>query len=624
MRKFLPFLAMLITIGCASGPPQILSVKTVTPTSVDAGSATTITVTGQQFNSRTSLLLGTVAVPTTVVSSTTMTAALPVSLAGGTYPVSIVDAEPAQQGGTVTLATGFTVSVTTPAPLVSSATPTSLLAGQAQANLVLTGNGFLPSTTATLNGTAHAVTYTDAQHITVPLNSADLLTAQALSIVLTNAAPGGGSTGPMVVQVTNYTKSATNYTAYGDSITYGYKLASVTSAYPYLLAAANHLMLADIGVIGDQACDTMSRIAKQHDGYTAQPGTLFSYMIGTNDTIVRGAGAAAEATFHACNQGVVSWLAMPATAKVQPGDSALQASGGCTAVPNAQRFGAAYCAASGTLQDQAFVTYGAPVYLWLLLDDTAPSGASMQVTVDGAAVGTYPVVPSSPVTTANGSKVSVALVRVPTAAGTHAVTVAATGAGGGVLAIGTIPASKAGLPPVIVGDVPVQRLSSTGGTLTAAELAYSADVRADFAMLEADGLDLRFAADRSTMLGSNPEMVDNIHPNELGQQHMEAAFSTGVVALNGTGGLVAQTKHGATRLPSGAVWSLSPREEGATFVLPSDADDLMTLRNGSGSLSAWVSAEALIDGQTGMTLAPQETVTLRRTTRGWTRVITGR
>ena len=42
--------------------------------------------------------------------------------------------------------------------------------------------------------------------------------------------------------------------------------------------------------------------------------------------------------------------------------------------------------------------------------------------------------------------------------------------------------------------------------------------------------------------GANADFVDGIHPDEAGQQKLQAAFQTGFVALNGTGGLVAQVR----------------------------------------------------------------------------------
>lgn len=615
IRVLLALLACAGLLGCSRGPVSILSVTAVSPQVVSAGTTPTITVTGQQFSSHTAIELGTTVLPTTFVSATAMTAVLPTSLANtpGNYPLSVVDAEPAQQGGTATLTTAYSISVIEPAPALASVAPAVLRAGTPSATLTLTGSGFTTATTLTINGTAHAATLQDAQHLLVVLTAGDLLYAQPLSLIVTNPMPGGGNSSPAVVQITNYTKAAQQYSAYGDSITYGYQLASVTSAYPYLLAAANGLQLTDRGVIGDMACDTFKAIDAQRDGYAPQSGPLFTYMIGTNETYVKGAGAY-EAVFNQCDQAVLAWLALPSSAKVQAGSPTLQATGACSNAPYGDWYGASYCSGAGAISDQAFATYGAPLYLWIVIADTAPANATTQVTVDGSTVGTYPVAPNPAISTLNGGNRSIALVRVPVAAGIHAVTVTANAQGVGLLALGTVPASRAALPPLVVGDVPWQRDYSPVAPVST-QLAYSADVRANVALLQGDGLDIRFAPDRSYMLGTNAEMADAIHPNELGQQHLQAAFQTGLVALNTMGGLVAQVEHGTTTLSAAALLAVEPGTEAATYALPTGADGLVTIRNRSTKHAALIQlpgGEHLADGSVALQLGPEETLTLHR------------
>lgn len=526
------------------------------------------------------------------------------------YPVSVVDAEPAQQGGTAVLTTSFTVRITNAAPALLTATPATFLAGSPAATVAISGDGFTPGTTATLNGTAHPLIYQDPQHLQLALTAADLLYAQTYTLVLTNAAPGGGSTTPATLVVTNYTKAAQQYSAYGDSITFGYQLAATSSAYPSLLAKANGLALTNLARVGDQACDTFIPLSAQRDGYAAQPNTIFTYMIGTNDTYVKGNGAY-EANFNRCDRAVLTWLGLPALAKVQPGNAALQVSGGCANTRSAARYGVAYCASAGAIGHPAFVTYGAPIYLWLLIDDNAPAGASMRLTVDGSTIDTYPVAPTPAIKTLNGATSSIALVRVPVAAGTHAITLTASGQGAGLLGIGTVPASRAGLPAVVVGDVPWQRTYSPVATVDVQQ-TYSADVRANVALLQGDGLDLRFAPDRSTMLGVNEEMADALHPNVLGQQHLQTAFQTGFLALNATGGLVAQLARGTTPLPAQAIVAVAPAEEGANYQLPSAPGGLLTVANRSATHTAVLLAPAGESLSAGpVSVGPGAVVTLR-------------
>jgi hypothetical protein len=120
----------------------------------------------------------------------------------GSYPVVVTNQTP---GGGPSLAFSFTVSATNPVPTVASLSPSSLTAGATAQTLTINGTGFMSSPTVTYNGAAHAAAYVSGSQLTISLTTADLATAGAYPVVVTNPAPGGGSSAAV-----NFTVSASN------------------------------------------------------------------------------------------------------------------------------------------------------------------------------------------------------------------------------------------------------------------------------------------------------------------------------------------------------------------------------------------------------------------------------
>ncbi len=81
-----------------------------------------------------------------------------------------------------------------PAPAVFGISPNFVASGSAAQNIVLTGANFMPATTATYAGSAHAIGYVNSSAILLPLTAADLTTSGIKAVILANSSPGGGST----------------------------------------------------------------------------------------------------------------------------------------------------------------------------------------------------------------------------------------------------------------------------------------------------------------------------------------------------------------------------------------------------------------------------------------------
>jgi hypothetical protein len=128
-------------------------VSSLSPTSGPVG--TTVTLTGTNLGSASGVTLNGVTVPFTQVSGTSITIVIPAGATTG----SVVVTTP------LGASAGLTFTVTIPAPVITSLSPTSGLVGTV---VTITGTGFTGATGVTFNGTA-ATTFTviSATSITV-------------------------------------------------------------------------------------------------------------------------------------------------------------------------------------------------------------------------------------------------------------------------------------------------------------------------------------------------------------------------------------------------------------------------------------------------------------------------
>jgi hypothetical protein len=392
-------------------------------------------------------------------------------------------------------------------------------AGSAAANVTVHGAAFQQASQLLFDGAAHEATYSSASEMQFSLTASDLASPGRHSVQVQNPGTGVPISNMLALLVTS------GYTAFGDSITYGFGLdARTIEAYPYLVATSLSLNVRDFGISGDQACDIFPHaIYGQTVGYTASTAPLYSVMIGTNDADHYGNGSY-EAVYNHCHRAVLAWLGTSRADKLLPGDAAFTASGGCSTAPDSQNLGGMTCTAgaSGTITAPAFHTTGHPIYVWYTISNTADADATFSVIIDGqtqaAGVSTAPEVP---ITTYNGSTRSVSVLRLAANAGDH--TVAIQTAGGVVLqGIGTNRGGSS-IPQLLVGDIPWQLRTNPTASVSTQE-QYSADIQTSLAQAQADGLDVRLAQDRLTMFGLASEMLDQLHPSALGHQHLETAY----------------------------------------------------------------------------------------------------
>lgn len=416
-------------------------------------------------------------------------------------------------GGSTT--TTVTSSATSTPATLTYISPGAVMAGTPGTSVTLQGNSINSNATVLMDGAAHAADYVSSSEVHVPLTAAELAVSERHAFTVQN--PQATASDAKTLLVSSW------YNAFGDSITEGYNLDSPsTQNYSALLAATLNLTETNNAIGGDQACDVFPlQIYASGTGYSSQPAPLQSLMIGTNDVDGKDVGPY-EAVFNTCDQAALAWLGTPRSSRLMAGDRGLAVTGACANTASTADFGGLPCTAAGTIT-AALTTGGNSIYIWYTLSDFASGASTFDVTLDGTASGTYHSLPAVPITTRNGGRASVGLVRLPAAAGPHTVTITTANGGIGIQGVGSNPVSGTDLPRVLVGDLPNQYLAAPWAS-PASQLVYNADITANVALLAADGIDLRLAPTRNYMLGTLAEMHDTLHPNALGHQHIEAAF----------------------------------------------------------------------------------------------------
>ncbi len=180
------------------------------PSSETAGdSAFTLTVTGTNFVSTSVVQWNGSARPTTLVSSTTLTAAISAAdiANGGVVPVTVMNPVP---GGGTSNSLNFTIN--NPVPTATSLSPNSATAGGPQFTLTINGTNFVQASVVKWKGMFLTTTFVDSTRITAIVPAADIATAGTAAVTVSNPAPGGGTSGSLTFTINNPVPTATTLT----------------------------------------------------------------------------------------------------------------------------------------------------------------------------------------------------------------------------------------------------------------------------------------------------------------------------------------------------------------------------------------------------------------------------
>ena len=97
-----------------------------------------------------------------------------------------------------------------PVPTVASLSPSASTAGSAAQTVTITGTNFIATSTATFNSVAHTPTFVSATQLTISLTATDQAAAGSYGVVVTNPAPGGGSSTAVNFAVNNPVPTVTS------------------------------------------------------------------------------------------------------------------------------------------------------------------------------------------------------------------------------------------------------------------------------------------------------------------------------------------------------------------------------------------------------------------------------
>lgn len=184
---------------CVEGIHSVPSLTQISPTSLNAGATgVTLTATGVDFIDGSKLVLDGAELPTTRVDDTTLTAPVPdAALASGKLAPVVVRA-PSPGGGDSQPAT---LTITNPAVTLASVSPTSAVSGAASTTLTVTGSGFVPASQVLFDGTPVTATRDSPTQLTAIVPSSLLARSRAVQVVVSNSAPGGGTSAPQPFRI---------------------------------------------------------------------------------------------------------------------------------------------------------------------------------------------------------------------------------------------------------------------------------------------------------------------------------------------------------------------------------------------------------------------------------------
>ena len=182
-----------LTFAVDNPAPTLMSLA---PTNAPKGASDTqLTVNGAAFVSGAKVTFAGVDLVTTFVSAQSLTAVIPGAklAASGSFDIRVVNNAPG--GGT---STPIAFTVTNPTVTVTSITPVGAGVGAAATPVALVGTGFIPASAVAFNGNTVSSTYVDATHLNATLPASALGTAGSFPIIVTNPAPGGGVSTPVI------------------------------------------------------------------------------------------------------------------------------------------------------------------------------------------------------------------------------------------------------------------------------------------------------------------------------------------------------------------------------------------------------------------------------------------
>jgi YVTN family beta-propeller protein len=211
------FCALCILSACGgtsqSGgnpPPATPTITSISPNNAVAGGAAfTLTINGTNFVAASMVNFGG-PVPTTFVSPTQLTAAIPASSIASTGTIAVTVTNPAGGGGT-SKAMNFTVtSSASTVPTISGLFPNCLPAGEQFVDsvnnlLTVSGQNFVANSVVQWNGSNRPTTLDPNSNdmiLSAQISASDIASAGTAAVTVFNPGPGGGSSNASTFTIT--------------------------------------------------------------------------------------------------------------------------------------------------------------------------------------------------------------------------------------------------------------------------------------------------------------------------------------------------------------------------------------------------------------------------------------
>ena len=208
-----PSVGTFVQVSSLTQPDFTLSASPASRSvSVGASTSYTVTVTpGAGFTGTVTLDVSGIPpsstatfTPPTITASGSSTLAVSTSnsTAPGNYQLIVTGTS-----GTVMHSTALSLTInpptTNPQPSLSSISPNTVAAGSAGFTLTLTGANFVSNSVVKVNGADRTTTFVSATQLTAAIPTFDVAVGANLPVTVFNAAPGGGTSGPVTLTVNN-------------------------------------------------------------------------------------------------------------------------------------------------------------------------------------------------------------------------------------------------------------------------------------------------------------------------------------------------------------------------------------------------------------------------------------
>jgi inosine-uridine nucleoside N-ribohydrolase len=185
-----------INLTVAAATPTISSIS---PSSSTAGSGPiTLTVTGSSFMSNSVIQVNGAAHATTFISGSQLATTLTTADLATAGTLSITVTTP---GGGTSSSVAFTVN--NPVPGLSTLSPASVVAGGSGFTLTVSGSNFVRGSVVQVNGANRSTAFVSASQLTATIPASDIAVGGFVSITVFNAAPGGGTSPALTLNVNN-------------------------------------------------------------------------------------------------------------------------------------------------------------------------------------------------------------------------------------------------------------------------------------------------------------------------------------------------------------------------------------------------------------------------------------